>query len=369
LKKLFLSIALIATAGTIFGGCLLGGSGEKSFEEITADGETSTLLVVGRAKGVDPASLKTAGGVLYSCSGWVYDAEEDLIVTNAHCAQAPRVEVGLNSQELVEASVVAVNNRDDLAVLRADVPDTTELAVADATPEQGEEAYVLGFPGNGKPNGLQTPYQAQEGTVTATDGVQARVGYDWFEIMWTNEFGIQNDNSGVTLDNLIQTSAATTGGGSGGPVVNNEGEVIGVTVAGSSEGNQNANVSVETLNEVLPTMVEGESIAYVGLNLSAVPTEYANLFGVDGFAIVGSITEDSPVDQQTDQASLLKQATNQGLLLAVTEINGQPVETQEQIINVLEGIQSGEEVKLTQFAVGFRASDVAEVGSVRFTAP
>lgn len=355
---------LLCLTAIIISAC---GSSSKSSEEIASENHPSTLLVVGKAQGIDAATL-SQGGVLYSCSGWVYNAEENLVVTNAHCVSAPKVLVGESSTELVPATLVAVDNEDDVAVLRVTglSDSATEIPLADES-TQGEAAFVLGYPGNGKPNQLQTPYQVQEGTVTATSGVQAQVDYDGFYQLWS-QLGVVNDNAGITLQNLTQTSASTTHGGSGGPVVNDQGEIIGMTVAGSSEGNQNDAVGLTTLQDVLPELASGQSIAYLGVTLSAVPDEFANLYGVDGFLLVGSVIPNSPIDQQTDQRVLLQKATKLGLFLAVTTINGQTVTTQEELINLLDQVSSGEQVKIHEYGVDLKGNPT-DLGTVTFTAP
>jgi S1-C subfamily serine protease len=366
LRKRIASAVAILTAATAIGACGGGEPEPLSVSEVAAQSQSGTLLLVGKSSGVQASS--GASGIQYTCSAWLYDAEAGLVVTNAHCIGAPQIQVGQDSTSLQAASVVAVDNAHDLAVVRTGaIAGAEELPVADAAPVQGDAVYALGYPSNGKPNGLTTPYQASEGTVSATEGVQVQVSYDAFASFWES-VGVQNDNAGVVLNDLVQTTAATTHGGSGGPVVNDAGEVVGVTVAGSTEGEQNDAVSHETLTTALPALAEGTSTAYLGLSLSAVPTEAAQLYGVDGFLLVGSIVRNSPIDQQTDQARLLSLATRRGLFLAVVEVNGQPVETQQQLVNELSTITSGQEVRLTEFAIDFRGNSV-KVGVVSFTAP
>ena len=365
-KFIALLVALTCLVGLV-AGCG-GGDDSKSQEEIASESQDATLLLVGRAKGVDPGT--GASGIQYSCSAWVYDAAEGLVVTNAHCATAAVIQVGPDSTQLQAASVVAVDNRDDLAVVRTTPqPEGAELPLADTPPAQGETVYTLGYPSNGKANQLATPYQASEGTVTADSGVQLNVAYDAFAALWAS-YRLQNDNSSVVLNDLVQTSASTTHGGSGGPVLNDDGEVVGVTVAGTSEGNVNDAISLETLNEVLPGLVEGESISYIGMTLSAVPTAISEYFKADtGFLLISAITKNSPVDQQTDQTSLLAEASRKGYLLAITKVNGQNVETQQQLVNALANVTSGQEVRLTEYAIRIEDRAVIPFGTVAFTAP
>ena len=94
--------------------------------QIAAMGKDSTVEVVAYG---DPGSpLVQLGGstTLDSGSAWVYDAAEGLVVTNAHVvAEAKTVEVGFNQSTLTDATIVGVDLKHDVAVLRVP-PDNSQ---------------------------------------------------------------------------------------------------------------------------------------------------------------------------------------------------------------------------------------------------
>ena len=78
---------------------------------------------------------------------------------------------------------------------------------------------------------------ALEGGKTVTEGIVSALGRS-----------IRLADGG-SLDNLMQTDAAISSGGSGGPLVNAVGEVIGITSAGASG---NSTTSVENIGFAIP---------------------------------------------------------------------------------------------------------------------
>jgi serine protease Do len=132
-------------------------------------------------------------------SGFFVSADGHL-VTCAHVIQgANRVDVEINGQSY-SATVVAVEADDDLAILKIDAQGLTPLPLADSSQVRlGEEVRAIGFPlstvlGNG---------------IKVTRGIVA---------------GIVDRDEGKRF----QIDAAVNPGNSGGPVVNDRGQVLGV---------------------------------------------------------------------------------------------------------------------------------------------
>ena len=112
------ALLLVAIAAVIAIIASSGSSGPLSESEIINADKPSTLMVVGRGVGASPITGGT-NKVLDSGSAWVYNGEEGLVVTNAHVVlNASTFEAGYESNSLARANLVAVDARNDLAMLK-----------------------------------------------------------------------------------------------------------------------------------------------------------------------------------------------------------------------------------------------------------
>lgn len=140
-------------------------------------------------------------------SGVIYDPE-GLVVTNAHVvARARSLQVQLADGTRLPAEVVAADPQTDLAVLRVAEEDLPAADFADELPEVGELAVAIG-----NPLGL-------ENTVTAgiVSGLHRSVP--------------AGQATAQPLVDLVQTDAAISPGNSGGALVDEDGDVIGINIA------------------------------------------------------------------------------------------------------------------------------------------
>ncbi|MCX6013370.1 MAG: trypsin-like peptidase domain-containing protein [Chloroflexi bacterium] len=142
------------------------------------------------------------------------------ILTNRHVvegATAKNIEVTLQDRTSFIAANVWTDNLTDLAVIKIDPGSTTLSAATFADPAQihvGDWAIALGHPLGLSPS---------EGGATVTAGIVSNLG---------RSFTI----SSISYYDIIQTDAAISAGNSGGPLVNLNGEVIGINSAISGQG-------------------------------------------------------------------------------------------------------------------------------------
>ena len=336
--------------------------------QIAARGKLSTVEVVAYG---DPGSplVQLDGGntILDSGSAWVYDARQGLIVTNAHVvAEAKTVKVGFNKSTLTDATIVGVDLKHDVAVLRVPAGQLAGLRTLPrakpAAVQQGETAYALGFEGDGNTNFLDAPFQLTTGSVSAVSGVSITVSADPLDE--------SNDNAGLFESGLIQTDAAINPGNSGGPLVNDKGQLIGMNSAASASAHtQGYAISIRDLDTIVPALTQGQSQDWPGFGAFPITPDLANQWGVQGGLLVASVTQGTPADQ-AGMTKLLSDATAAGDFIVVYKINGQDVTNEQGYVNDLSQLQSGESFTVNLVAVDARGSLVdGTEGSLTLAAP
>ena len=139
-----------------------------------------------------------------SCTGFVIDEEKDLVLTAAHCYDELK-NIFIDNKPV--AKVVARDTKKDLLVLHVPDLDRPALALAKDGPKVGDEVGSYGFG-----YGLEEPlFKAHHVAAANLD--------------------IDVENIGGPL---IAVDTEYVGGMSGGPLVNKEGEVVGVVQRGTS---------------------------------------------------------------------------------------------------------------------------------------
>lgn len=144
-----------------------------------------------------------------SGSGFIIDAKKGYIATNNHVIEgAQKITVSLSDGRTVDAKLIGADPRTDLAVLQiSDTSNLTAVTIGDSSKVQvGESVVAIGNPG-----GDEFARSVTTGVISATNR--------------------NLDLQGEASYNLIQTDAAINPGNSGGPLVNYQGQVIGINSA------------------------------------------------------------------------------------------------------------------------------------------
>ncbi len=237
-------------------------------------------------------------------SGFIVD-KSGYILTNQHVIDdAARITVKLDSGEEFVARVVGADEETDLAVLKIDVGhDLPFLKFGDSeAAEVGD--WVLAV---GSPFGLAKSVTAGIISQTHRKTPYAKV-----------------------FQRFIQTDAAINRGNSGGPLVNLDGDVIGVnsqiaTTTGDSNGVGFALPSHEA-SFVFEQIVKNGKVkrGYLGANLEPIKTEFAKVYGLSDTK--GAIITDVHNKQSPAGLALLQTGD------VILEFNGQRVESELDLI-------------------------------------
>lgn len=291
-----------------------GGSDEpRSTSELVAEARPSTVLVVS----------KIGGERVGNGTGWVYDADKGLIVTNSHVIDgADRFEVGVEGDPaLRSAKILGVAPCDDLAVLK--VSDTEGMRTmplgSQSEVEQGDRLLALGYPGNG----------TIEDEIQVTDGVVSVVKTKYDEAAFS-------DPDFAVYRNVVQTDAAINPGNSGGPAISEDGKLIGVnTLASLQTQNQNFAIGVDRVKELVPAMADGDSFGWAGFGFIAIPAVELADAGIPdvggGALLVTSVLPETGADQERIFVDDL-----------ITGVGGKFVETRRQYCSAVQEVESGD---------------------------
>ncbi|MEU9148519.1 S1C family serine protease [Streptomyces sp. NPDC048349] len=154
-------------------------------------------------------------------TGFVYDADEGLIVTNAHVIQGEAaLKVVIGDQPPTPVRVLGTDPCEDLAVLQLTSPqeDLKELEFGKSGDvATADTVMALGYP-------------ASLGDTDATQNVAFTSG-----AVQTPQVGSTPLTSLPNYPSLIQHSATVNPGNSGGPLLNAKGEVVGINTLGYAE--------------------------------------------------------------------------------------------------------------------------------------
>ena len=170
-------------------------------------------------------------------SGVIYKKEGDYayLVTNTHViAGAQQIDIQLSSGEKVEGELVGSDTYSDIAVIKIDASKVTTVAeFADSdTIKVGETAIAIGSP-------LGTVYAN-----SVTQGIISSL---------SRTVTTQSEDGQIISTNAIQTDTAINPGNSGGPLINIQGQVIGITSSKITFVDASSNVSVEGMGFAIPS--------------------------------------------------------------------------------------------------------------------
>lgn len=186
-------------------------------------------------------------------SGFVVDAERGLIVTNNHVINgADDIRIYLSDGRRVAAQLRGADQKSDIAVLQIHASDLHALPLADSDAvEVGDDVLAVG-----NPFGLDGSFS--RGIISAKS--RSRIPIE-----------------GIEYRGFLQTDAVINPGNSGGPLINMQGEVIGINTAIATESGTYGGVGFAIpsarVKRLLPFLQEGEDVVRGFLGVSVVNVE------------------------------------------------------------------------------------------------
>ena len=284
---------------------------------------TPSVVSVEAVKPPPPGKLKpteeSGSGVIVQLAG----VPGTVVITNNHVingAKADQITVHLADDKIVRPSKVWADPESDIAALKIEADGLIPAPLADSD-RCREGNWVLAF---GSPFGLNRT--VTHGIISARDRGQVSLG------------------STIRIKDFLQTDAAINPGSSGGPLVNLDGEVVGINTAIASHSGSNSGVAfaipINLVKRVVRQLAESGAVnrGYLGVHLA--PTLEAGdalKLGLDRAqgALVEAVYPDTPA-----AAAGLK--ANDVIL----QVDGVAVRNENHLINLFAAMPVGQRVRL-----------------------
>jgi 2-alkenal reductase len=197
--------------------------------------------------GVIPAT-GVGSGVIFDSNGW--------ILTNHHVVQGgEKFDVELKDGRMLSGTVYGIDTLTDLAIVKVDATGLPTAAIGESDAlEVGQLVVAIGSPLGTYSNSVTSGIVSAKGRSITTDGNQS-------------------------LTNLIQTDAAINPGNSGGPLLDAEGNVVGINTAIATNSNGiGFAIPIDIARPIMGQAVAGQKLArpYLGIRFVSLSRRLAD---------------------------------------------------------------------------------------------
>jgi serine protease Do len=245
-------------------------------------------------------------------------------LTNNHVVQqAPpdQITVSLADNRILHPNRVWADPESDVAVLRLDEREDLPTAALGDSDRVRVGQWVLAI---GSPFGLNQT--VTHGIISARERGQVSLG------------------STIRIKDFLQTDAAINPGSSGGPLLNMDGEVIGINTAIASHSGSNSGVAfsipVNLVKRVLTQLLEKGAVSrgYLGLQVAnsfeAADAARLGLTKAQG-ALVDTVYPETPASAAGVRSKDV-----------VLEVDGVPIRNENHFINLISSLPAGQRIRL-----------------------
>jgi S1-C subfamily serine protease len=303
---------------------------EKSVVQISSEDETTSELLGARLG-----------------SGFVYDTNGHVITNNHVTAGGKNLHITFSDGTIYTGKVVGSDPHSDLAILLIDkVPKAKLFPLKLGNSSNlivGETVAAVG-----NPFGLSG---------SLTEGIVSGLGR-LLPSTPENIFGTENRVASFSIPDIIQTDAAINPGNSGGPLLNLNGEVIGINSAIFSNTGVYAGVGFaipsNTLKKVIPELMKNGSYQHPWLGITGVDVtpdiaQKMNLTEARGFLVI-DVNSNGPADKAGIRGGYIVEIINNTQYRLggdiIVGIDNQTINSVSDITNYLMNKKEGDIVKL-----------------------
>lgn len=303
---------------------------ENSVVQITARTPNPNLQIIINGNPIGSQSTRLG-------SGFVYDKQGHIVTNNHVIDGAKTADISFVDGNTYRAKILGTDPSGDLAVLQITDNFSAEkvvpLVIANSSSLQvGQQVIALG-----NPFGLSD---------TMTTGIVSQVGRL-----------LPNPDTGFSIPNGIQTDAPINPGNSGGPLLNTEGQVVGLNTAISTSTGEFSGIGFaipsNAITKEVPRLMQTGTYSHPWLGIAGgaiTPniTQSAGLPRNYKGVVVGSVQTGSPAEKAGLQAVSQDQSSNtQNVGDIIIRADGHPLRSIDDLINYIDTKKSvGDNVML-----------------------
>ena len=270
-----------------------------------------------------------------SGSGSIIDLKGHILTNHHVVANAQKLEVTLADESKWPAKLIGSDPDNDLAVIQIDAPKEKLKVIPTGDSRNlkiGQKVLAIG-----NPFGLQR---------TLTTGIISSLGRT-----------IRSE-SGTLMEDIIQTDAAINPGNSGGPLLNSDGEIVGINSAiispsGGSVGIGFA-IPVNTAKRIIPELLAKGFVSYpyIGATIQSLIPDVAKYLKlkVDRGALIAEVVKGGPADKAGLKGGNQKVQVGNTILIVggdiVLKADQQEVKTNDQLIHYIREKKPGDTIVL-----------------------
>lgn len=246
-------------------------------------------------------------------SGFIINPQGYLLTAHHVIDKAKDIEVRLADGKRLPARIITADAQVDLAIIK--VQTERELPIIPLGDSEairvGDLAAVLGFP-FGRESSMNL-------------GIISRTGRSYPD--------------SASYD-FIQTDAGGYAGGSGGPLLNSKGHVVGMITMASERGNMGFATPINVIKKVIPRLMNGEKFAWgwLGVKVSEMSLQQAKALGLSPAkgAVIHSVLPGQPAERGGIRTRDV-----------ILSVNDNQVDSPRDVTRMIGGLEAGRVVKLT----------------------